>query len=294
MFGMELWFVLAVFSAFSGGIFIFLTKVAAERNYDGLLLSTITVVFSGVLFLIATAVFSDFGGITKFLLLMTAINSFTYMWTNLLRHDAMQCIDTAVYYPIYKTLTPVLVIAAGLVYFREQLSTVEWIGIVLSLFVPLLLITNAEKTRQKDLFRGLKLLTIAAVLGAVSAVTIKAGTNATDNTWLFMTLVAFGIVGAGLLTLLYSNGKKPIGQRLQAVKDKKFCWLAFWMGVTTFFSFASLVFAIDLGTLSIVYTVQSLYILIPIVLSIIYYNEHWNPQKVFAIVLSIAALALLK
>ena len=48
------------------------------------------------------------------------------------------------------------------------------------------------------------------------------------------------------------------------------------------------------GSLGIVYTINSLYILIPITLSIMFYNEHWNLRKVTAIALSIAALWLLK
>ncbi len=39
---------------------------------------------------------------------------------------------------------------------------------------------------------------------------------------------------------------------------------------------------------------QFLYILIPIVLSIYLYQEHWNARKVIAITLSIVALYLLK
>ena len=47
------------------------------------------------------------------------------------------------------------------------------------------------------------------------------------------------------------------------------------------------------GPVAIVYTVTAMYILIPIVLAIIFYNEHWNTQKVIAIIISVAALALL-
>jgi len=66
------------------------------------------------------------------------------------------------------------------------------------------------------------------------------------------------------------------------------------MGILQSCSFLFIMLAFAEGTLSIVYTVQSLYILIPIILSIIIYKEHWNARKVVAIILSIAALALLK
>lgn len=47
------------------------------------------------------------------------------------------------------------------------------------------------------------------------------------------------------------------------------------------------------GGLAVVHTILSLYIIITIVLSIIFYNEHWNLQKIAAVTLSIAALGLL-
>ena len=47
------------------------------------------------------------------------------------------------------------------------------------------------------------------------------------------------------------------------------------------------------GTLAVVQTIHSMYILIPIVLAIIFYNEYWNLQKAAAIVLSVVSLAFL-
>jgi uncharacterized membrane protein len=45
------------------------------------------------------------------------------------------------------------------------------------------------------------------------------------------------------------------------------------------------------GTLGVVQTINSMYILIPIVLAIYFYKEHWNAQKMLAVVLSVVALA---
>ena len=47
------------------------------------------------------------------------------------------------------------------------------------------------------------------------------------------------------------------------------------------------------GPLGIVYTINSLYILLPIILAIIFYGEHWNFRKALAIGLSVVALAML-
>ena len=294
MFGLELWFVLAIISAVFGGLYIFSTKVAAERNYDVVLLSTATPFIAGVCFFVVTLSQGDFSGINSLVFFFVAVNAVLYFGVNVLRHYALQCIDTAIYYPIYKTLTPIVVIAAGVMLFHERFSLIEWVGLGLSLSVPLLLITHAEKGRQKDLWHGLRLLAITAFFAAIAAVAVKGGTEATENIWFYITLNDFGIALMGLLTLFYRNGKTPLKQRLKALQKKDFLWIMLWMSVTQVLSFASIVFAYDLGSVGVVYTVQSLYILIPIILSIIYYHEHWNARKVMAIVLSIAALGLLK
>ena len=294
MFGLELWFILAVLSAVFGGIFIFTTKVAAERDYDIVLFSTVALVWSALLMLSVVVYRGEYGGMSTMVLLMVAGNAIGYMWVNVLRHQALRCIDTAVYYPIYKTLTPALAILGGLVFFLERFTAHEWVGLVLSLVVPLLLITHAEKARQKDLVRGLKLLVGAAVVAALSAGFVKAGSDLADNTWLFIALTDVGVASVGILLLFYNNGKHPLKERIKTLQDTSFLWLAFWMGTLSAIGYTMLVFAFKHGTLGIVYTINSLYILIPIVLSIIYYHEHWNVRKVIAIVLSIAALGLLK
>jgi len=47
------------------------------------------------------------------------------------------------------------------------------------------------------------------------------------------------------------------------------------------------------GTLGLVQTIHSLYIIIPIILAIIFYNEHWNMPKAVAVLMSIVALGFL-
>jgi uncharacterized membrane protein len=47
------------------------------------------------------------------------------------------------------------------------------------------------------------------------------------------------------------------------------------------------------GSLSVVQTIHSMYILIPIVLAVIFFKEHMNWQKVVAIVFSVVSLAFL-
>ncbi len=67
------------------------------------------------------------------------------------------------------------------------------------------------------------------------------------------------------------------------------------MGVSQAIGAATMVFAFaEGGALSIVYTINSLYILVPIILSVLIYKEHISIQKTLAIILSVVVLALFK
>lgn len=84
MFGLEIWFVLAVVSAVTGGLFIFTTKVAAERDYDVVLLSTVSLFAAGVGFLLVTIYHGDFSGVSEYLLFLVGVNALFYFWVNIM------------------------------------------------------------------------------------------------------------------------------------------------------------------------------------------------------------------
>lgn len=113
---METWFILAVGSVFAAGIYTFTTKIAAERNYDVVLLSTASVFVAVVFYMASTFIWSNFEGQTLYLWGLATLAGATYMYGNTVRHCALQCIDTAIYFPIYKTITPLLAIIAGILF----------------------------------------------------------------------------------------------------------------------------------------------------------------------------------
>lgn len=68
----------------------------------------------------------------------------------------------------------------------------------------------------------------------------------------------------------------------------------FWLGITSFAGFASFLKAIHLGPLSIVAAVGSLYILIPIMLSVVFYKEPLRARGQVALFLSLLGIVLCK
>lgn len=294
MFGLELWFIYAVLSAITGGVYIFSTKVAVERGYDGVVFNTVGSFVSAVILLILTGFITGYEWLSWYALVFVALNAVLYMVGNLIRYDALGCIDTTIFYPLYKTLSPVLAIAAGVYFFSEAFTQMEWFGLLLSLSVPLLLISGKEKGRQRNLGRGLILLVVAAILATISVIALKLGTEQTTNVWMFSALAHSGLVLVGVALLLRKQSPKDLLAKARQTRDSKYVLLMSIMGVTHAFSFVFFMLALSKGALGLVYTIQSLYILIPIVLSMIFYNEHCNLRKIIAIVVSLAALGLLK
>ncbi len=294
MFGLELWFFYAVLSAAIAGIYVFTAKVAVERGYEGVLFNTASSAISAVILLVSTGLMVGYEYLSWLALFLVAINAITYMLSSVVRYEALKCIDTAIYYPLYKTVGPIFAIVAGVVIFSETFSDMEWLGLLLSLTVPLLLIGKKEDERQKNLKRGLWLLIVTCFLAAIAAVALKFGADLSTSVYMFAAVTHVVIFMTGIGLMLRKRSVSEIRHATAEAKTKQYFFLVLVSGVMHAASFLLFVLALANGTLSLVYTIQSLYILIPIVLSIIFYNEHWNFRKVIAIILSIVALWFLQ
>lgn len=291
---METWFLLAVLSAVSGGFGSFTHKVVAERNHDTAVIAAYASIISTILVLICTYFFVGFSGFTLLMFLFAFLAAATYFASLMIKVDALRVIDTAIYFPLYKIVGPLITIIFGVTFFGEAFTTIEWIGLFLSLTVPLLLITKDENRRQRNLVRGLWLIVIGAFVGAVSVTFAKAGADVSPNVWLFIG-VGEALTAFSAIATLYARHRHETFDRIQKESSPEAIKLSLIKGVLQAIGAVTMIFAFAIGgPLGIVYTINSLYILIPIILSIIIYNEHWNAQKVIAIILSIAALGLLK
>lgn len=287
---MELWFIFAVASAVTGGLWSFINKIIAERGYDSFWLITWSSLFAALSSLILLLI----NGQTYVFWHESTLAALTigsvFFASVVIRIEALKNIDAAIFFPIYKTLGPALAIIIGVTFFRESFSGFEWLGLILSLLVPILLISKSEKFRQKNLLNGL-LLTLAVVFIAAATVSVsKYGSDTTLDQWFYLFLIEVFMFLTGAC-LLFSKRRTLLWTK----PDREFMKTAFWMGLTKYASTACVILAFASGgTLGIVYTINSLYILIPIVFSIIYYHEHWNVRKVMAIVLSVLALWFLQ
>lgn len=286
---METWMIFALLSAVTGWIYNFAHKVVAQRNYD-VHLSTI---YSYAMASFLAGIYCVFIGafvVTKEILLFTLllwwINIIFFYASVVVRVKSMRNIDTVIFFPLYKTFWPLMVTAISIFMFHEQLAIRDIMGIVFWIMVPLMLITRSENKIQKNLSLGVMLVLATAVLTTVSTAATKFlyTFNGNPELYLFVSL-SFGTLLAFLAYHFHSK-KSHAKYRTQGILKFSLCtWVIHVIAFMTF------IYALK-WNLAIAFTINSFSILIPIILSIIFYWEHFNLKKGIVIALSVVSILL--
>ena len=270
------------------GIQLFLQKIVAHERRDAAFSGMMMYGISGVLafgILIFYPWPSQWLVIGAFGLGAGTVHSFG----NYLRIQSLKNIDSVIYFPLNKLLGPLIVVIGGLAFFHDPLTVREYIGIALSLTVPLFLLSAAENHRQRNLRYGLILLVVSTALTSASPIFSKAGL-AYAPAVLFMVAVS-QVAGTFWSTLILFR-QKGLANMVAHI-ERRDMWLGLWIGLIGFVSYFTLLKALSTGLISIVYVIQAHYILIPIALSVWWYREHINTRKVVAIIVSLLAIGIL-
>lgn len=289
----ESWFLLALLSAVAAGFEAFMHKVVAMRDGDIRALSTVSSFISSIILAIATLIFSGFGSLWTLASVLACAGAGTYLLTLVFKVEALKSIDSAIFFPLYKVAGPSLAIIFGIVFFSESFSAKEWLGLLLGMTIPFLLITKTEERRQKNLTRGLVMLAVASLAGSVSIALFKSGAVLASNVWQYVLISEVFLFISSALTPLKQHGALMGHYVLSQVRGRNLP-LVLAMGAAQVTSTAGIIFAFSSnGLLGIVYTVNSLSMLVPIALSAIIFREHLSIRKIIAIVISIMTVALL-
>ncbi|QFR38803.1 EamA family transporter [Candidatus Gracilibacteria bacterium 28_42_T64] len=171
----------------------------------------------------------------------------------------------------------------SLYFFKETLVFKEIIGILIGISVPLLLITSSENKRQKNLYGGIVLVLITAILTAISSGISKEIMLQEYNVAIYLFIASiFGLVFS-IFSYYYLN------HRNKKYNHKGIGKFSIISGILYTASFITFTLALK-GNLAVVFTIGSFSILIPIILSIIFYKDHFNMKKGLVIALSIISL----
>lgn len=272
------------------GIQLFYQKVAAQEKRDSALNGMIMYGSSAIAALVVLFIFYGLPSEWRIILFFAATSGAIHAVGNFTRIEALKYIDSVIYFPLNKVLGPIVVVIGGVWWFGDALTLREYVGIALSLTVPLLLISAAEKHRQSDLKHGLWLLVSSTVLTSVSMLITKAGVDH-DPTVLFMMGMSqcAGSLSSFAMYLRKGNSHATPWHEITSADVR----LGLTAGFLGFVSFYSLLRAYSTGLVSLVYVIHAHYILVPIILSVWWYGEHINLRKAAAVILSCVAITLL-
>jgi drug/metabolite transporter (DMT)-like permease len=149
-----------------------------------------------------------------------------------------------------------------------------------------MLITSHEEKRQTNLKLWVSLMLLTSLFAWVSAYFAKwAMVSEVDVPfYLFISMT----IGTFISWFSYKFVHKTNWKNYKKDGILKFSLI---LGVMHFLSFSTFQHALS-WNLAIVFTINSFSILIPIILSIIFYKEHFNMKKAFVILLSIVSVIL--
>jgi len=284
---METWLFFAIASIFFAGVYQFQVKVASHKHYNPSMVTG----YGYLAWAVFSAIFLIFEGIElqdwKLIAGFAFINVFFYFLSTLTRMESMKNIDSVIFFPVFKTVSPILVTLSSLILFSETLSTKEIIGIILWICVPLLLITAHENTRQINLKRGIIYLVISSFFVLVSTSIIKQLNVLELNIPLFVFLTM--LFGYFVSVFSFKTLSKKDAEKKYITKNIIPFWISMW--IFHYISFYCFTRSLE-GNLAVVFTINSFAILIPIILSIIFYKDHFNFKKAFVILLSIISIIL--
>lgn len=289
---MEIWLFWVLAATLLAGISNFAFKVASNLDYSAELFS----LYGGLLSLVLIPIVVAYGGtfvgwgITVLMLFVGGAGAIN----NIAKVLAMRHIDTSIYFPLYKTLTPALAIVAGVVFFNEAFTVAEWMGLLLGLCVPLVLLQWRDFSTQSNLVAGLWLVLLTAVISAGAAAGNKFAVEFTSGMILQLVFIAsLGVTIGSILYLLYKKGPQRLYASIEQETSRGLLVWALARSILITGSMWCMLQAFNLGApLAIANTIQSFYFLIPIILSVWWYKETVGPRRILAIMLCFMTLAL--
>jgi len=288
----ETWFLFAIASAFVGGISFFTNKYATTKEHDPELSILYGTIVSFILITGAALFFSDISNLSSFIIILGLVVGVINSIAALLKMTTLQHLDVTIFLPLQKVLGPILILLVGLLIFKESFTLYEWFGMSIGLLVPLILIDKTEHTRQSNLLLAFGFVFFVALLGTLSSSIGKVSVDIAQDAWWVAATTNFGMVlGAIALFVIKNKTIHSCTQVITTNSSANLCLTASIRGVTRIGS--SLLFFFALlwgGKFVLVSFINSLYILIPIVLSILIYKEHINIRKSLAIIISLFSL----
>jgi drug/metabolite transporter (DMT)-like permease len=284
---MTSWYPLALAALVLLGIQRFFYKVAAETGCNA---AVTTFSFMGSVALLSWAAFLSRGFVLVrpgSLLIVALVNSVGFLAGTLATIEALKELPASVAYTVTR-LSTVLVVLFSLFYFRERLTPAQGAGVVLALAVILLFARGrGESPGSGNYRRGLFLALLAILAGAAASISSKFAA-------LYVDKFGFMAVSYSLSTAFSLLAKRKLLPGRPGQRTRPALWIGLAMGLTNFAGYYALLKALEIGPLSIIAPLTSMYFVMAILLSFLFYRERLTPLRLAGVLLTVLSILLMK
>lgn len=271
-------------------------KVAIERGLSTVLVNSYSALISGSIAALIWLLSDRQEGVTLFATALIFFCGISYMYGVVNRSRAMRYLDVSVVLTSYKTLTVLATVIGGIFFFGEALSQEAWVGVFAAMAVPIFLNEKVVALRWSSFkTHGMVLLFLAIVMGSFGMILTKFTVSFVESMLLFTALNHLFAGAFGMGQQIYTQRGDWHKQFLDYRHPHHELALASILGgAAQCAGFFALLKAFEAGPLSLVYAVNSVYIIIPILFAMWYYQERMTFRRFIAVVLSGAAIVLIK
>jgi uncharacterized membrane protein len=293
---MQTWFIYACVAAVFAGLHAFTHKIAAERGYGSgyfNAISTGSAAVIGLLYVTTTIGWS--GSLVWYGLLLCFLSAVTYVLNANAKIDSLKYIESALFFPLSKSSTVLLTGLFGILLFHESLTLMQMIGFVCSMLVPFLLLQNHISNAQKNLRLGLLLLGVSVFFSSFATLINKFGSTAFSSVFLYV-VITHVLIAAVAFTTGFQQKKKDDSHAsfFSLFKKSDYVLLCIAAGFFQFIGFYANVASLQTGALSLAYAIMSLQVMVPVFLSVFFFEEKLDRNKMLALILSVIATFLMK
>ena len=290
------WFTWAVVSALFYGVHSFLYQKVIKDGADPLvaqvLQPAVVVILATVMLVSSQQAVAD-PDVLLLVVVAAVLQGLFFFLTTRSRLAALSAeLPASVLFPIIKFSTPVVVVISALA-FQEWESIREprrSVGIALAVGATYLIMQRRRVTASSGSGEGLRLAFVAMVASVCATFAAKVPFAGDANVSIFGFMLVSNLVSLLLATALMA--RTPASVSRPSLR-RGVRWGAA-IGALNFAGFAAFLQAVKEGDLALVASISGLYILIPIVLSALWYREHMSPQRQVAVAISVFAVVLLR
>lgn len=282
------WYFSALLALLLMGIQRFFYKVAAEKKYPTewvtfSFMATVTLLSAGIYFFQ-----QRHEPDIRYLLAVSLINSASFLVATVSHIEALKYIPANIAYSIIR-LNVVGVAVFSILYFKEQISLFQGLGLMVAVVAMIVLTTQmgTDMTKAKQQQRGAVFIFLALLGGATASISSKFAAMHVDNLAFMGLSYLMGMIGSLGITkaLSYDKARK---------KRSAAMGLGVLMGGFNFAGFYAFLYALERGPLSLIASIVGMHFVIAIILSAVIYHEKIKPAGVAGILLTVISIILIR